>query len=123
LMTESLYYIYWLTIRYERSLNGKDARSSQELYEVLKEEYAIRWNHLKRDMQQLSMEPDAFTNYNRMDGNTRSLFVLTQLVPDSIVQLEALKENYMDRMNLIRERLGNNRSICTWIDTQIQRLK
>lgn len=55
---ESSRYMYWLKIRYDRSLQGYDHRTDAELYEVLKKEYQISWNYLRNCIRKLKNGAD-----------------------------------------------------------------
>lgn len=119
---ESSRYMYWLKIRYDRSLQGYDHRTDAELYEVLKKEYQIRWNYLRNCIRKLKNGDDTSECSWGIVRNTIRMFELVKLIPDSIVCLEDAKEAYFDEMNAAKKKRKDSRLICEWIDQQLKNM-
>lgn len=119
---ESSRYMYWLKIRYDRSLQGYDHRTDAELYEVLKKEYQISWNYLRNCIRKLKNGADTSECSWGIVRNTIRMFELVKLIPDSIVCLEDAKEAYFDEMNAAKKKRKDSRLICEWIDQQLKNM-
>lgn len=119
---ESVRYMHWLAVRYDRSLQGYDHRTEAELYGILKKEYQIRWNYLRNCIRKLKNGDDTSECPQGIVRNTIRMFELVKLIPDSIVCLEDAKEAYFDEMNAAKKKRKDNRLICEWIDQQLKNM-
>lgn len=87
-----LYYYRWLSVRYFRSVEGKDELTSGELYERLKEEYAALSD---RVIEILSNESDLIHKENMLSEVRllfRVLLSLSKMIPDSISTVDLTKK-------------------------------
>lgn len=117
---ECLEYLRWITIRYYRSLDGFDKKTSEDLYNVLQNEYDVRWNFLMDEIRKTESELHNQGRPERIRTNTITLFSFIKMLPDSIAKLDEKKELYLTEMNLLKERVLQNKSVCLWIDRQVE---
>lgn len=114
-------YYRWLTVRYYRSVEGKDNLSSDSLYERLEEEYAALLNRVK---ELLSDESDLI--YGDMllgvEKLITELLFLSKMVPDSICTVEDAKDEIISMIDaLVKTTSSNNeiKEIATRINNTI----
>ena len=114
-------YYRWLTVRYYRSVEGKDNLSSDFLYERLEEEYAALLNRVK---ELLSNESDLIHRISFSDVGKfiKDLLFLSKMIPDSICTVEDAKDEIVSMIDaLVKTTSSNNeiKEIATRINNTI----
>ena len=103
-------YYRWLTVRYYRSVEGKDNLSSELLYERLEEEYAALLNRVK---ELLSNESDLI-HRNTLSGVRtliKELLFLSKMIPDSICTVEDAKDEIVSMIDALVETTSSNNEV------------
>ena len=105
-----IYYYRWLTVRYYRSVEGKDNLSSDFLYERLKEEHAALLNRVK---ELLSDESDLIHRDILSDVRNliKELLFLSKMVPDSICTVEDTKDEIISMIDALVKTTSSNNEI------------
>lgn len=103
-------YYRWLTVRYYRSVEGKDNLSSDFLYERLEEEHAALLNRVK---ELLSNESDLI--HGDMLLGVRKLITellfLSKMIPDSICTVEYTKDEIISMIDALVKTTSSNNEI------------
>ena len=103
-------YYRWLTVRYYRSVEGKDNLSSDFLYERLEKEYAAL---LKRVKEVLSNESDLIHG-DMLSGVIRlieELLFLSKMIPDSICTVEDTKDEIISMIDALVKTTSSNNEV------------
>ncbi len=103
-------YYRWLTVRYYRSVEGKDNLSSDFLYERLKEEHAALLNRVK---EVLSNESDLIHGVTLSGVRTliKELLFLSKMIPDSICTVEDTKDEIISMIDALVKTTSSNNEV------------
>lgn len=115
-MQTLLWIDHWQCVRYYRSLEKRDARSSTEWEARLRDQFSVRWNEIQNAMCHIREIQHDRDQEDALKFNITGILYFSKMLPDTIAVTEEIRAVLLDKIHALKSSEEESMVLRVWLD-------